>query len=239
MDETTIKQPAATAPAGQCEPVQAVPKPERGFAQGEHVILRPVLEADLPELAKLLAENPFDYEPQPWTHQRLKQKFEDKEKPGLWEDHKRYFAVVRKQGGLVGFLYEEQGEAFSSLLWNRFHISLAQPDRNEVGPDVLRTYFAYKQRWHDPQRICFSIASVETQKAQWLQDAGYELELELPHAVMHLGQPTGELVYSWISPRLLAQHSDDGPVAGEPGGEAIEISNEQGAEARLSHDAKE
>jgi len=217
MEQTTANM-NDTTPA---LPVQSPATPERGFAEGEYVILRPVLEADLPELAKLLAENPYDRKPQPWTLQRLKQKFEDKDKPGLWEERERYFAVVRKKGGLVGFLHEEQGGAFSSMLWNCFHISLALTDRNEVGPDMLRAYFAYKQRWHDPQRIGFSISSVQPDEAQWLAAAGYELELIIPHAVLYRGEPASELVFSWISPRLLAMLSDDGPVAGEPGVELV------------------
>jgi hypothetical protein len=206
-------------------PVQSPAVPERGFAVGEHVILRPVLEADLPELAKLLAENPYDREPQPWTFQRLKQKFEDKDKPGLWEESKRYFAVVRKSGGVVGFLYEEQSWAYAGAVWNRFHISLAAPDRAAMGADMLKAYFDYKQRWHDPQRISFSISSVQPDEAQWLAAAGYEMELEIPHAVLYRGEPASELLFKWISPRLLALHSDDGPVAGEPGAEVVIVGN--------------
>jgi hypothetical protein len=211
--------------AQQPAPVQAPSVPERGFAEGEHTVLRPVLEADLPELAKLLAENPYDRAPQPWTHQRLKQKFEDKDKPGLWEERKRYFAVVRKQGGLVGFLFEEQGDTSAGVLWNSFHINLALPDRNALGADMLKTYFTYKQRWHDPQRICFSIASVQPDEAQWLTAAGYTLELEIPHAVLYRGEPASEMLFSWISPRLLQLRSDDGPVAGEPGADELPVAN--------------
>lgn len=191
-------------------------QPERGFTAGELVVLRPVKEADLSVLARLLAENPYDREPEPWTLQRLKQKFEDKDKPGLWDDQKgRYFTIARRSGGVVGYLYEEFEWAHRGILWNRFYLGQDLPDRDALGRDALQAYFAYKQRWHDPLRIAFSIASVQPQEAQWLADAGYELELTLPDAVLYRGEPASELLYSWISPQLLARLSDDGPVAGE------------------------
>ena len=118
MDEKTAEQAVET-------------KPERGFCEGEHVVLRPVREADLPELARLLAENPYEREPLPWTHQRLKQKFEDKEKPGLWEDEKRIFAIARKSGGLVGFVRENQDWS-PTICWNAMHVDQAAPDRDAV-----------------------------------------------------------------------------------------------------------
>ena len=57
---------------------------ERGFVEGEHIVLRPVLEKDLEQLAPLMAQNPCERKPTPWTLQRLKKKFEDEKDPGLW-----------------------------------------------------------------------------------------------------------------------------------------------------------
>lgn len=239
MDETRSNTPAGTGPAAPAQAESAAPKPERGFAQGEYVILRPVLAADLRELARLLAENPFDHEPQPWTHQRLKQSFEDKDKPGLWDERTRYFAIVRQQGGVVGFIFEEDDGGHGGMWWNRFHICLAPADRDALGRDALATYFAYKQRWHDPLRISFSIAGCETQKAQWLSAAGYELEIEHPHAVWHEGRPATEMVFCWFNPRLLEQHADDGPVAGEAGGAVLDLARTTQAETQVLPPTKE
>ncbi len=94
----------------------------------------------------------------------------------------------------------------------------------------FNAYFAYKQRWHDPLRISFSIASVESEKAQWLSDAGYTQEVQLPDAVLYRGEPVSEVLYSWFSPRLLERHSPDGPVAGED--DAAEIVMAEGAVRR-------
>ena len=201
MDEKTAEQAVET-------------KPERGFCEGEHVVLRPVREADLPELARLLAENPYEREPLPWTHQRLKQKFEDKEKPGLWEDEKRIFAIARKSGGLVGFVRENQDWS-PTICWNAMHVDQAAPDRDVLGLDALKAYLKYKRKWHNPQRLSYSILRPETAKAEWLKLAGFELELTMERVMLYRGVPEAECVYTWISPEALANCADDGPVAGE------------------------
>ena len=70
---------------------------ERGFAEGEHVVLRPVLESDLAGLAELMAQNPI--EALPWTRQRLTKQFKDEKEPGLWSKAhcvKRICAFRRK-----------------------------------------------------------------------------------------------------------------------------------------------
>lgn len=190
---------------------------ERGFAAGELVVLRPVQETDLAELAQLLAENPYDRHPQPWTPQRLKQKFEDKDKPGLWQERERYFSVVRKTGGVVGFIHEEDNDGHTGMWWNSLHIAAALPDREALGRDMLAAYIAYKRRWHNPLRIEFSLAACELDEARWLEEAGFELEVALDDAVLYQGRPQAELVYSWISDYVRQLHDNGGPVAGEDG----------------------
>jgi len=204
MDETTNEQTTET-------------KPERGFCTGGHVVLRPVKEQDLPELARLLAENPFEREPLPWTYQRLKQKFEDKEKPGLWEDRTHYFTIVRKTGGVVGFLHESE-DFNPGVCWNRLHIDEAAADRDLLGPDAIWAYLEYKRRWHNPHRLSFNILRPEEDKAGWLTQAGFELELVMERVLLYRGVPEAECLYTWLSPQALANRADDGPVAGEPGG---------------------
>jgi RimJ/RimL family protein N-acetyltransferase len=226
MQNEETRQPVAA---------DAAPKEERGFAQGALVVLRPVREEDLPELARLLAENPFDREPLPWTHQRLKQKFEDKEEPGLWGKRKRYFAVVRLSGGMVGFIFEEEEWGDSTVCWNRFHVGGRLEDRDALGRDALAAYLAYKRRWNDLRRISFSIGGVEEAKAQWLRDCGFAWEITLEQAVLHQGQPVAEVIYSWVSERVLELRVDDGPVAGEATGMAEGDNTDVAGNTALPH----
>jgi RimJ/RimL family protein N-acetyltransferase len=187
---------------------------ERGFAVGEHVVLRPVLEKDLPELAKLLAANPCDDKPQPWTLQRLKQKFEDKDHPGLWGKSEHYFAVVRKAGGLVGFL-KEHDEHGSAMYWNRLYIDEHCADRDTLGPDVIKAYMAYKRKWHNPRRVAFDVLRPEPGLGAWLEASGFERDVTFERYMTYLGQPEALCVYSWLSDEVRRNLADDGPVAGE------------------------
>jgi len=177
-------------------------KTEKGFAEGEHVVLRPVLEDDLPELAKLMAENPGEREPTPWTHQRLKKKFEDKKEPGLWGKRERYYVIVRKSGGVVGLLREED-DYNRGIYWNELHVADALADRDQLGRDVAATYLAYKQRWHDPLRISFDLLRVEKTKIAWLEACGFELELTQERSVLYRGKPEARCFYTWLSETLL------------------------------------
>jgi hypothetical protein len=173
---------------------------EKGFAEGKHVVLRPVLEADLPELAKLMAENPL--EALPWTLQRLKKKFEDKEEPGLWGKSQRYFAIVRQSGGIVGYL-KEQEDAIRGMYWNEHHIQDSVADRSLLGLDAITAYMQYKQKWHNPLRISFDVLRPEQEKATWLEAAGFELELTQERVMFYLGQPEARCLYTWFSEELL------------------------------------
>jgi len=188
-------------------------QPERGFATGEHIVIRPVLADDLPDLARLLAENPYEHEPLPWTYQRLKRKYEDKDKPGLWSHNSRTYTVACKQGGVAGFIRESVDE--DSKHWCGLHIGLAEPDRDAVGRDVAATYLAFKQRWQRPRRISFALLLAEEQKCQWLEAAGFELELAFKRAYLHQGRPATVVYYTWCAEWALAMRAEPCPVAGE------------------------
>lgn len=172
---------------------------ERGFAEGQHVVLRPVLEADLAELAKLMAENPA--ETLPWTLQRLKKKFEDEKEPGLWSETDRVFVAVRTQGGAVGYLSERQSKQ-AGIFWCSTHVTDRLDDRGELGRDLVSAYLAYKQNWHNPLRISFDVLGCESDKAGWLQAGGFELELTCGRMVMHMGRPESICTYAWYSEGL-------------------------------------
>jgi hypothetical protein len=171
----------------------------KGFAEGKHVVLRPVLETDLAELAKLMAENPG--ETLPWTLQRLKKKFEDEKEPGLWSDTNRVFVAVRPQGGVVGYLAERQSKQ-AGIFWCFTHVADGLDRRDELGRDLVSAYLAYKRKWHNPLRISFEILGCESDKAAWLQTGGFELELTCERMVMHMGRPESICTYAWYSERL-------------------------------------
>jgi len=189
---------------------------ERGFAMGKHVVLRPVLEKDLPELAKLLAADPCDEKPQPWTLARLKKLYEDKEKDdsGLWSKAKRYFAVVRKTGGLVGFLKESEDWG-AGFFWNRLQLAETLDDRDQLGRDAIAAYVAYKRKWHNPRRISFDVLQGEAGLPDWLAAAGFVLDVTLTHQLQHAGRPAALSLYAWLSDEIRNNLADDGPVAGE------------------------
>jgi hypothetical protein len=186
---------------------------ERGFATGEHVVIRPVLESDLKDLAQLLAENPYCAEQVPWTFQRLKKKFEDKDKPGLWDHENKTYSVVRKRGGVVGYLKENSGD--NQMYWCELHIGDRSSDRNALGTDLVATYLAYKERWHRPRRISFALLLLEEQKAQWLTAAGFEQELVFERAYFHQGQTVALAYFTWCADWALAMRAEQHPVMGE------------------------
>ncbi len=174
-------------------------KIEKGFAEGRHVVLRPVLEADLADLARLMAENP--QESLPWTLQRLKKKFESEKEPGLWGKTDRVFVAVRTHGGVVGYLTERQSKQ-AGIFWGFTHVADGLDDRGELGRDLISAYLAYKQKWHNPLRLSFDILGCEDEKAAWLQAGGFALELKCERMVMHLGRPESICTYAWYSDEL-------------------------------------
>ena len=186
---------------------------EKGFAQGELVVLRPVLEDDLRELAQLLAENPYEQEPTPWTYQRLKKKFEDKENPGLWERTKKTYCVVRKSGGVVGFIQESRDRG--DMYWCTLHVAERLPDRDALGNDLVATYLAYKQRWRKPRRISFALLLVEEPKTQWLETAGFGCELAFERSALYRGEPVALVFYTWVADWALALRAERNLAPGE------------------------
>jgi len=176
------------------------PVKEKGFAEGQHVVLRPVLEDDLAALAGLMAENPLD--PLPWTQQRLKKKFEDKDEPGLWGKSSRHFTIVRTTGEVVGYL-KESDDSNRGMHWNELHIKTGLDDREALGVDTLAAYLAYKQKWHNPLRVSFDILRPEEEKAAWLEETGFELELVQERVLFYRGQPEARCLYTWFSEELL------------------------------------
>jgi hypothetical protein len=178
-----------------------------GFATGALVTLRPVLDTDLAELAALMAANPSEPDRLPWTPQRLKHQFEDKDAPGLWDskNSKHVYTVLRSEGGaVVGYLREREDWS-RGVYWCHFHLADGLPDLPAVTADLLNTYREYKLAWHDPLRISFDILDCESGKAQQLTAAGYELEVRRERMVLWLGQPQAICTHTWISGKLLAE----------------------------------
>jgi len=197
----------------QAPAASTAPKSERGFIEGEHVVLRPVLEADFGELAPLLAANPYAEKQLPWTQQRLKQRYEDKDEPGLWGKRERYYVIVRKTGGVAGFLMQNGEDRDSS--WCRMYVDEAAADRDVLGREALSGYLAYMRRWKDPGRITFDVLSLEEEAISWLEATGFEHEVTIERAALYRGRPETLKVYAWLSERVKANLADDGPVAGE------------------------
>jgi len=186
---------------------------ERGFASGEHVVIRPVLESDLKELAQLMAENPYAREQVPWTYQRLKNKFEDKDKPGLWDREDKTYTVVRKSGGVVGYINERTSDG--QMCWCALHIGSSIDERDALGADLVAAYLAYLKRWHRPRRISFALLQLEEQKTRWLTSAGFEQELVFERAYLNQGRAVALAYYTWCADWALAQRAERCPVPGE------------------------
>ena len=188
----------------------------RGFATGEFVVLRPALESDLPELTKLLAANPADLEPEPWTIQRITKEFNDADGdiPGLWGKEQRYFTIAISDGTVVGFLKEKRGDDGRSC-WNRLYIGEHIPNRTDLCADAAKTYLAYKCKWHNPTRIAFDALELEVSLTQGLELAGFELEMAMDQLLLYQGKPATYCCYAWLSEEVLRLWLDDGPVAGE------------------------
>ena len=176
----------------------------KGFATGEHVVLRPVLEDDLAALAVLLANNPGEPDRQPWTHQRLKKQFDDEKEPGLWGKSTRVLAALRKDTGeVIGYLKERRDDN-PGVVWAWLHVADGTAERETLGPDIIRAFLAFKQRWHDPLRISFDVLGCEADKARWLDGCGFPLEVRRERMVLWLGQPQAVCTHTWYSERLKA-----------------------------------
>jgi RimJ/RimL family protein N-acetyltransferase len=188
---------------------QALP-PAMEFISGELTRLRPVLEADLPALAPLLAEAPlgFSFEREPWTLQRLTKRFEDEKSPGLWSARKRYYMVTDTAGTPVGALFEEVGRLGGSEIL--FHVALARPDRDALGPDMLRAFLAYKCSWQNCPRLESAVLEPQAAERAWLAACGFEHEIHCAEAWLHQGRYVGLEIYAWLAQWVQANRAAGG-----------------------------
>ncbi|MBN2080976.1 hypothetical protein JW859_02090 [bacterium] len=168
------------------------------MAAGEFIRLRGVQEYDLARLARLLAEAPSSLAPMPWTEQRLRVQFEDKDKPNLWHEKKKTYAVIRLANDeLVGFITEHKDDHGVFVF---FDIDQHCADRNELGRDVLRVYRDLKMDWSKLHRLEICILDVEQDKAQWLAATGWQMSAQIPQMYFHLGRPADLQIWDWVAP---------------------------------------
>jgi hypothetical protein len=182
----------------------------KGLAQGEQIILRPVLEQDLERLAYLLGESPFGIgqDALPWTAARLKKKFEDAENPGLWGDRRFTFAVARLSGGVVGFIDCTRDSCGG--LWITLHVQQGLADCDSLGRDALATFMAMARKWHNLPRVATAVVACEQEKCGWYRDAGFELEIRAEEAQLYQGCFHDILIYGWLAESTIANRAPDG-----------------------------
>lgn len=187
---------------------QQLPAPD--FINGELTRLRPVLERDLPQMAALMCEAPrgFTWDNYPWSHARLKKKFEDEKFPGLWGQRERYFAISDMQDQLCGVLREEQERGGQVEL--DFHVVATRPDREELGRDMLAAYRDYKTNWWTINRIETALLSTQSSEREWLLGLGFDHEFTARRAWLHLGEIVDLEIYAWLPERVLANRAPDG-----------------------------
>ena len=183
---------------------------EEWFASGEHVTLRPVLEPDLERLAYLLGECPIgqDEEQLPWTTMRLKNKFEDKDKPGLWDTNRRMYSIARHDDSIVG--YVDEAVEKHDLRWITLHIAESLADRDAVGRDAIRTYMAMAKKWNNLPRVATGIGEFEEQKRAWFSAEGFALEITCEAALLYLGKVRDIQIYGWLADWVEARRAPEG-----------------------------
>jgi hypothetical protein len=188
------------------KPAPVVPE----FISGEHAKLRPVLEADLPALARVMAEAPFGFswEREPWTVQRLKKKFEDEKEPGLWNRTSKFYVVTDQTGVLVGALREELDRLNGCDV--ELHIALARGDRDALGQDALRSYMEYKRGWQGTLRIDMALLPVQAAEREWLLANGFERHLRCEEAWLYRGELLPLEIYGWLAPEVAGNRAPDG-----------------------------
>lgn len=171
----------------------------QGFAHGERLILRPVQEGDLADLARILAQQPGGGgKPLPWTEQRLRKQFEDEKDPGLWRSEAKVYAVVAQDGPLVGFVRESYEAWIQSFLIN-FHVDDRSADRDALGRELVALYLDYLTRWHDPGMVTSEPLDLEADKRAWLEAAGFRYQFTQERAELYLGRAVGRCAYAWHS----------------------------------------
>jgi hypothetical protein len=201
-------RPTSDATSTPAPSAPAYPIP--GFIGGTLTKLRPVLEPDLPALARLMSEAPrgFSWEREPWTAQRLKKEFEDEKEPGLWGRTKRVFAVTTLDGTLVGVLREELERLGAVDL--ELHIAQEHPDRAALGRDALAAYVEYKRGWQYTPRIGITLLEFQDQEREWALAAGFEHDLRCREAWLHRGEYIAFDVYAWRPDWVKANRAPDG-----------------------------
>ena len=172
------------------------------FVEGEHIGLRAVTEGDLGRLAQLMAESPLvESNPQPWTEQALKRKYENKKEPGLWADKKRFYLAVDKAGEAVGFIIQQR--QFDGCYEISLHVGDSVANHDAVGTDMLEAYMRLMADWNDPVRVEGYILQLETGKASWLKANGFELECTFEQMYIYQGQPVASQIWGWVNQRVL------------------------------------
>jgi hypothetical protein len=184
--------------------------PVPNFIAGSLTKLRPVLEADLPGLARLMAEAPrgFSCERQPWTLQRLRKQFEDEKHPGLWGSKHRIFAITDRDGALVGAVREELERLGSVDL--ELHIAAGHPQRDALGRDALATYVEYKRGWQYTPRIGLKLLEFQQAEREWAQACGFAFDLRAEEAWLHQGRFIAFEIYAWHPDWVKANRAPDG-----------------------------
>jgi hypothetical protein len=195
----------------QLQPAPEGPEhPAPDYFNGSLTRLRPVLESDLAVLAPLMSEAPrgFSWDNHPWTVQRLKKKFDDEHKPGLWSAKERWLAITDPQGAICGLLMEERD--FNGHSDIEFHIRLSHPQRAALGRDALEAYLQLKQRWFNPTRIQAAVLSVQADERSWLEACGFNFEFTAKRTFMYLGQAVDLDILAWHPQWVLDNRAPDG-----------------------------
>jgi hypothetical protein len=198
MDSTT-QETGGPAP-------HAVPE----FINGQHARLRPVLEPDLPALARLMAQAPlaFNWEGEIWTAQSLRKKFEDEKEPGLWTRTKKHLAITDREGALCGVLQDELGRLGGCEL--SFHLAEHRPDRGTLGPDALAAFVEYKRSWQHCPRIETMLLEPQAAEREWLLACGFAAEVHCQEAWLFQGRLVALDVYGWLAPWTAANRAPGG-----------------------------
>lgn len=188
--------------------VQEHPAPD--FINGELTRLRPVLERDLAGMVELMNEAPlgFTWDGFPWSLPRLKKKYEEEKEPGLWGQRHRYFAICDLEGRLCGVLHEEHER--NGQVGIEFQLASDREDREQLGPDALSAYLAYKKNWFNTPRIEVNLLSPQEAEQRWLLALGFNHDMSCPRIKLHLGEAVALEIYSWCQPWVLDNRAPDG-----------------------------